>query len=102
MTPPPHCLQTAYTTYLEITTETVPGPCWLRLAGTAKEQLIRLIHLNLYLPEILTGTHLKLVVSNGCHAAGMKTVTAVKSLCGFLSTVHSTQYKRRISGRCKN
>ena len=56
MTPPPHFLQTAYTTYLEVTTETASGPSWLHPAVTAKQQLIRVIDLNLNSPEVLT-TH---------------------------------------------
>ena len=55
---PLHFLQTVYTTYLEVTTETVnetaPGPTRLNPAVTAKQQPIRVPHLNLYSPEVLT------------------------------------------------
>ena len=51
--PPPGFLQTAYTTYLEVTTETAPGPSWLHFAVTAKQQFIKMVHLNLNSPEVL-------------------------------------------------
>ena len=53
---PPHFLQTAHTTCLQVTTETAPGPTWLHLAVTAKQQLVTVIHLKLNSPEVLT-TH---------------------------------------------
>ena len=53
---PPNILQTAYTTCLKVTTERAFGPTWLYLAVRAKQQLIRVIHLNLNSPEVLT-TH---------------------------------------------
>ena len=102
---PPHFLQTAYTAYLEVTTETASGPSWLHAEVTAKQQLSRVIHLNLNSPEVLT-THTP--EGGGVSWASRprnKTSNCSQVAPWFLITVHSTwdnPKQTHISGRFKN